>query len=148
LTVNRVADYANLVVAETLGSSNQSQVVDLQLNGANPYTPGYAIYENGTPTRALLINFMDDGGAGTATYTGYVHIGGANNIADTTPSTVTVRYLRAPSVSEKFNITWADQTLGGGQFLSDGRMQGTVNTVTVNCSGGTGEESLCRSYMC
>src|ERR1700733_4019944 len=113
-----VADYAHLVVAEALGSSNKSQVVDLQLNNGNPYTPGYAIYEEGTPTRALLLNFMDDNGVGNAQYTGYVHIGGVDDIADTTPSTVYVRYLRAPSVSEKFNITWADQIVGGGQFLS------------------------------
>lgn len=137
-----IADYANLVVAETLGSSNQSRVVDLDLNGANPYTPGYAIYENGTPTRVLLLNFMDDGRSGSATYTGYIHIGGVNGIADTTPSTVTVRYLHAPSVSEKFNITWAGQFLGGGQFLSDGRMQGTVNTQTITCSSSTGERYL------
>lgn len=115
----------------------------MQLNDGNPYTPGYAIYENGTPARVLLLNLMDDGGIGTARYTGYIHIGGLNGIADTTPSTVAVRYLIAPSVSEKFNITWANQTLGDGQFLSDGRMQGTPDTMTVNCSASTGKESLC-----
>jgi len=143
LTEVYVADYSHLVVAEALGSSNKSQVVDLQLNSGSPYTPGYAIYENGTPTRVLLINFMDDNGVGNAQYTGYVHIGGVNGIADTTPSTVYVRYLNAPSVSEKFNITWAGQTVGGGQFMSDGRMEGTVNTVSITCSPTTGDVSLC-----
>jgi len=126
--------YSNLVVAEALGSSNLSQVVDLDLG---QYTPGYAIYESGNPMRALLINFMDDLGTGSAAITNYVHIGGSNGVADTTPTTVTVRYLSAPSVSEKFNITWAGQTLGG-QFMSDGRLQGNVSTVTVTCVPTTG----------
>lgn len=124
------------MVAEALGSSNVSQVVDLN---TGDYTPSYAIYENGVPMRALLINFMDDGGTGTAAVTGYVHIGGQNGVSDTTPTTVTVRYLLAPSVSEKFNITWGGQSMGGGQFLSDGRLQGDVNTVSVTCNTNTGK---------
>ncbi|KAF8320735.1 hypothetical protein DL93DRAFT_2073392 [Clavulina sp. PMI_390] len=129
--------YANLMVAEALGSSNASQVVDLQLNSDNDYTVGYGIYENGVPARILLINFMDDLQTGSAAFTGSVHIGGVNGIADTTPSTVDVRYLSAPSVSEKFNITWAGQTLGG-QFECDGRLQGTQTTTTVTCDSTNG----------
>lgn len=125
-----------LVVAETLGSSNVSQVIDLNLN-QNPFTVGYAIYENGAPARVLLLNYMDDLGTGTATYNAFVHIGGVNNIPDTSPSSVQVRYLAAPSVSEKFNITWAGQTLGG-QFDSDGILRGTVQTETVQCTADTG----------
>lgn len=133
-------DYSNLLVAEALGSSNQSQIVDLQLNDNNPYTPGYAIYENGSPVRVVLLNYMDDhGGAqGQGAYTGYVHIGGVSNLPDTTPLTVTVRRLSSPSVSEKFDITWAGQSMGGGQWLSDGILKGDVVTETVNCTVQTG----------
>lgn len=134
-------------MAEALGSSNVSQVVDLQLNTNNEYTVGYGIYENGTPSRILLINFMDDLQAGTATYTGYVHIGGVDGIADTTPTTIDVRYLAAPSVSEKFNITWAGQTMGG-QFMSDGRLQGDVVTQTITCIPTTGALHASRTNGC
>ena len=130
-------DYSMLMVTEALGSSNASQVIDLALNN-NPFTPGYAIYENGVPARVLMINFMDDGGTGSATYNASIHIGGqSTGTADTTPQSVTVRYLAAPSVSEKFNITWAGQTLGG-QFQSDGRLRGDVVTETIQCNADTG----------
>ncbi|KAF8316085.1 hypothetical protein DL93DRAFT_2078303 [Clavulina sp. PMI_390] len=129
--------YSMLMVAEALGATNTSQVIDLDLNN-NAYTPGYAIYENGAPARVLLINYMDDLQTGSATYTANVHIGGADGFADTTPSSVQVRYLAAPSVSEKFNITWGGQSMGGGQFVSDGRLSGTVVTETVQCSTDTG----------
>ena len=42
------------------------------------------------------------------------------------------RYLVAPSVGEKFNITWGNQTLGG-QFEADGRLQGDLHLETVQC---------------
>ncbi|KAF8320741.1 hypothetical protein DL93DRAFT_1730126 [Clavulina sp. PMI_390] len=130
--------YSMLMVAEALGSSNVSQVIDLQLNDNSLYTPGYAIYENGQPARVLLINFIDDGGTGTAAYTGYIHIGGTSGLADTTPTTVTVRYLSSPSVTEKYNITYGGQSMGGAMFESDGRIQGEQQTETVQCSADTG----------
>jgi len=40
-------------------------------------------------------------------------------------------------VSEKFNITWAGQTMGG-QFQCDGRLRGDVVTQTVRCNADTG----------
>src|SRR6267154_4846376 len=52
--------YSALIVAEALGSSNVAQVLDLQANGGNDYTPGYAIYENGQPVRVALTNFITD----------------------------------------------------------------------------------------
>lgn len=52
--------YSVLVIAETLGSSNNSQLIDLNANGNSVYTPGYAIYENGQLTKLALLNFMSD----------------------------------------------------------------------------------------
>lgn len=127
-----------LFVAEAIGASNVSQIIDLDLN-TSPFTPGYAIYENGIPERVVLINYMDDLGAGTGEYTAYIHIGGQNTgSVDTTPATVQVKYLAAPSVSEKFNITWAGQSMGG-QFESDGILRGDLQTTTVTCSTDTGK---------
>lgn len=67
--------YSALVVAEALGSSNIAQVLDLQANDGNDYTPGYAIYENGQPVRVALTNFVTDPD-GDSDYTASISIGG------------------------------------------------------------------------
>jgi len=68
--------YSALIVAEALGPSNVAQVLDLQANGGNDYTPGYAIYENGQPVRIALTNFITDQ-SGNSDYTASISIGGA-----------------------------------------------------------------------
>lgn len=90
--------YAALAVAETFGSSNQSQIVDMNL--PSEFRPGYAIYENGQPTRLAFINYASDA-TGASDYNAVISLGGT-----TVPDHVNVRYLSAPSVTEKFNITW------------------------------------------
>ena len=45
---------------------------------------------------------------------------------------LTGRYLVAPSVGEKFNITWGNQTFGG-QFEADGRLKGELHLEDVPC---------------
>ncbi|KAI0341170.1 hypothetical protein BDW22DRAFT_334247 [Trametopsis cervina] len=123
--------YSTLVVAEALGTSGTAQLFDLGANGNNIFTPGYAIYENGNLARVLLVNFVTDpSGASTVTATISVPDG-------TIPASVSVKYLQAPSVSEKFNITWAGQTFGN-RFESDGRLQGTENVVTIQCDQSAG----------
>jgi len=62
-------------MAETLGPNNASQVVDLNMNGGNVYTPGYAIYENGTPKKVALFNYVTDP-SGNTDYTATISIGG------------------------------------------------------------------------
>ena len=42
------------------------------------------------------------------------------------------RYLLAPSVAEKSNVTWAGQTFGA-QFQADGRLSGTESVQTIQC---------------
>ncbi|KAG0694605.1 glycoside hydrolase family 79 protein [Suillus ampliporus] len=117
--------YSALVVAEALGSSNTAQVLDLQANGGNDYTPGYAIYENGQPVRVALTNFITDP-SGNNDYTASISIGG------TVPAQVTVKYLLADSVSQRYNFTWAGQTFGD-VFSSDGRLVGTLDVQTIPC---------------
>ena len=116
-------------MAEALGPSNTSQVLDLFANSANNATPAYAIYENGALARMVLINYMTEQD-GQGSYTASISLGDG-----TVPSSVKVKYLTAPSVVEKNNITWAGQTFGG-RFECDGRLSGTENVQTVTCDTG------------
>ncbi|KAJ7592295.1 hypothetical protein C8J56DRAFT_1131874, partial [Mycena floridula] len=60
-------------MAEAMGPTNASQIIDLQPNNNNDFMPAYAIYENGVPMRVALFNYMDDPtGASTLSVTGSV----------------------------------------------------------------------------
>ncbi|TFY76428.1 hypothetical protein EWM64_g7584 [Hericium alpestre] len=101
--------YSALVMAEILGPSNASQVVDLGMNSGNIYTPGYVVYENGNPTKVVLFNFVTDP-SGNTDYTASISIGGGQTgQPNASPSSVKVKYLAADSVSAKYNFTWAGQ---------------------------------------
>jgi len=107
----------------------------LFLNNNDQYTPGYAIYENGNPTRVVLINYLTDA-SGAHNYTANIAIGGGTTgQAAATPFSVQVKYLLAPSVTEKWNISWGGQTFGG-PFSSDGRLQGSEMIYTFACANG------------
>ena len=94
--------YSALVMAEALGSSNASQVLDLLPNNANVFTPAYAIYDKGNLARILLFNYVTDP-SGASDLTVQLNLGGVG------PSQVQVKYLQASSVSQKGNISWAGQ---------------------------------------
>ncbi|KIK59064.1 glycoside hydrolase family 79 protein [Collybiopsis luxurians FD-317 M1] len=124
--------YSTLIVAEALGTSNQSQILDLSANNNNIYTPAYAVYEKGNPVRVALFNYITDP-SGASDYTASIAIGGGQTgTSNATPGQVKVKYLLAPSVSEKSNITWAGQTFGD-HFASDGRPTGTESIQTITC---------------
>ena len=96
-------------MAEALGPSNASQIVDLFQNSYNTYTPGWAIYENGTPKKVLMINYLSDS-TGASDYTASIAIGGGTTgTTSSTPSSVKVKYLKAPTITSKQNMTWAGQ---------------------------------------
>ncbi|KIO19384.1 hypothetical protein M407DRAFT_246176 [Tulasnella calospora MUT 4182] len=62
-------------------------------------------------------------------------------LRSTSPSSqlrVKVKYFSSATVStaDKFNLTWASQTMGD-QFGPDGRLQGEEQTQTVQCNAGT-----------
>jgi len=123
--------YSTLLIAEAFGQSGNSQIVDLVMNNNNSLTPGYAIYEGGNPARVVLFNYIDDP-SGANDYTANIAIGGQQTgQASTTPSSVSVRYMRSPALGSH-NITWAGQSLGG-ELGSDGRLMGSVETVTIQC---------------
>lgn len=122
--------YSTLVVAETFGQSNVSRIADLRVGGDNAdLHPAYAVYENDTPTRVVLFNYVSDP-SGASAYTAQVALGEGSNVGQ-----VHVRYFLAPSVSEHDDITWAGQTTGGS-YSSDGRLHGNVSTTTIPCNGG------------
>ena len=128
--------YSVLAMAEVMGRSNQSQVIDLGVNNDEQSTPGYAIYENGTPMRVALFNYLDDT-SGAHDLSVAISIGGGETGQPaSTPSSVRVKYLLAEHVTAKGNFTWAGQTLGAN-FKSDGRLQGEEHIVNVPCDTGT-----------
>ncbi|KAH8828669.1 hypothetical protein DL96DRAFT_1462855 [Flagelloscypha sp. PMI_526] len=125
--------YAVLIMAEILGTTNTSQVLDLNANEGAAQTPAYMIYENGKASKLALFNYMDKS-LGTADVTFTFAVGGNGvNEANGTPSSVKVKYLASNSVSDKGNFTWAGQTMGVA-YGSDGRLKGTEDVQTVNCN--------------
>jgi hypothetical protein len=97
--------YSVLVLAEALGKSNTSQIVDLTGAIGSEFTPAYAVYENSQLSKVALFNYVDDL-AGTR---GPSDLKVALNVPGGVPGSVKVKYLDAKSVSSKFNITWAGQ---------------------------------------
>ena len=83
--------YSVLVVAEALGKSNTSRVVDLWPNSGNPHTPAYAIYEHDNLARVLLINYMTEQN-GQGSYTATISVGGGDTgESNGTPASVQVK---------------------------------------------------------
>lgn len=124
--------YVVLAMTEVLGRSNQSQVIDLGANNGDQSTPAYAIYENGTPMRVALFNYLDDA-SGAHDLKVAISIGGEEaEQPASVPSSVRVKYLLAEHVTTKGNFTWAGQTLGAN-FKSDGRLRGEEAIVNVPC---------------
>ncbi|KAJ7163680.1 glycoside hydrolase family 79 protein [Mycena filopes] len=118
--------YSALVMAEAIGPSNNTQVMNYGVDNLSSFTPIYGIYENGTPVRVAIVNYLDDP-TGANDVHAVIAIAGA-----TMPSQVKVKYLAATSVVQKGGYTWAGQTFGNF-FESDGRPTGTENITTVQC---------------
>ncbi|KZW02482.1 glycoside hydrolase family 79 protein [Exidia glandulosa HHB12029] len=117
--------YTIVAMAEALGKTNTARVADLNANGGNDFTPAYMIYENNQPARVVLINYMSDP-TGAHDYTARIASGG---------SQVWVRYMLAPYMASKRNITWAGQSFGH-YFESDGILRGQHQTDIIPCTGG------------
>nr|GAT58634.1 predicted protein [Mycena chlorophos] len=120
--------YSALVAAEVFGRSNRSQILDLQMNNGSIYTPGYAVYDNGTLSRLALFNFVSDP-TGANDYTAAISVPAG-------VKQVQVKYLLAPSVSSLGNVTWAGQSFGAN-LTSDGRLSGPLDIRTIPCAQST-----------
>jgi hypothetical protein len=119
--------YSALVMAEAMGPSNNTQVLNYGVDNLSSFTPIYGIYENGTPVRVAIMNYLDDP-TGASDVSAVISISGGF----TMPASVQVKYLAASSVTQKGNYTWAGQTFGSF-FESDGRPMGQEVIETVNC---------------
>ncbi|KAF7307843.1 Glyco-hydro-79C domain-containing protein [Mycena kentingensis (nom. inval.)] len=122
--------YVALIMAEALGPANNTQVLDLGVEGMSEFQAIYGLYEDGVPKRVAIVNYIDDN-----TGANDVNVVISLNNADgsrTTPDTMKVKYLLADSVVQKGNYTWAGQTFGGF-FESDGRPMGEEVIQDVPC---------------
>ncbi|KJA24887.1 glycoside hydrolase family 79 protein [Hypholoma sublateritium FD-334 SS-4] len=117
--------YATIILAEAFGTSNQSRLIDLWGNSGSVYTPSYAIYDGDALSKVALFNYLDD-------QTGASDINVTITVPQGVPSSISVKYLDATTVSTKNNITWAGQTLGG-QFEVDGRFKGDLSVQKISC---------------
>lgn len=107
-------------MAEAFGKSNTSRIIDLGANNFNAHTPGYAIYENDVIARLALFNYVTDP-TGASNYVASFSIGGGTSgQANGTPAQVKVKYLLAPSVAERSNITWANQVCPSPSIIGVG----------------------------
>ncbi|KAJ7292155.1 glycoside hydrolase family 79 protein [Mycena rebaudengoi] len=122
--------YSALAMAEVLGPTNNSQVLDLPIPGSSEFTPMYGIYENGVPVRVAIFNYVDDPTGATDVHASISINGG------TIPGAVKVKYLLAKTVVQKGNYTWAGQTFGGN-FDSDGRPMGDEVIESFPCDQDT-----------
>lgn len=67
--------YSVMIIAEALGNTNTSQIIDLLGNNGNEFTPQYAIYENGALARVALFNYVTDP-SGNSDYVATIHVEG------------------------------------------------------------------------
>ncbi|EUC58786.1 glycoside hydrolase family 79 protein, putative [Rhizoctonia solani AG-3 Rhs1AP] len=114
-----------------LARAKRGRIVNLAANNNDNLSPGYVVYEDGAPSRVLLIYYIDDN-TGAHDATARIQIGGGDGVAVSPLTQVRVKYFSAPSVSFKGNMTWAGQTLGN-HFESDGRLQGSEVIETIQC---------------
>ncbi|KAJ7583134.1 glycoside hydrolase family 79 protein [Mycena floridula] len=119
--------YSTMIVAETLGKTGTAQLLDLQGNSGNIFTPQYAVWENGKLSKVALFNYITDPSK-ASDYVATIHLNDGSAI----PSKVSVKYFTSGSVSTKDDIKWAGQTFGT-KFTVDGRLKGDLNVVSINC---------------
>jgi len=101
--------YSALIVNELIGSSGNAQVVDLFPNNGSPHTPGYAVYENSVPVRAIFLNYITDH-SGANDYTAQIAIDGSGvGKPDASPAEIYVRWFTSASVSDKIPFYYANQ---------------------------------------
>jgi hypothetical protein len=119
--------YAALVVSEVIGSSGQAQVKDLGANDGSDSTPAYGVWENNALSKLVFINYIDDPSGNMATKVTFNGPAGA--------TTLPIKQLLAPTVTQKYNYTWNGQYFGG-VFESDGRPMGQELSETISCNNG------------
>jgi len=130
--------YSALMMSEVM-SKNGSIVVDMDIQDSksNPdsHIATYGIYDLSTSTGSTSrLGDMSQAQRGKFVFINY------DNSTSTTfqvpanvASTIGLRYLLAPKVTEETDITWAGQTVG-----KEGKLKGSQETKYVDCSGSDG----------
>ena len=81
-------------MAETLGRTNTSRIIDFGANDGSIYTPGYAIYENDKIARVALFNYVNDP-TGASDLTVNINVGGGQTgQPNGVPASVKVKYVQ------------------------------------------------------
>lgn len=78
-------------MSEVLGASGNARVRDLGANNGDLLTPGYVIYENDTPVRVLLVNFISDPSRNSDLTVSISVGGGQTGQPGSTPASVKVK---------------------------------------------------------
>lgn len=120
-------------------SKNGSIVVDMDIqdskSNSNSHIATYGIYDLKTATDSTArLGDMSQAERGKFVLINY------DNSTSTTfqvpagvASTIGLRFLLAPKVTEETDITWAGQTVG-----EEGKLEGKQTTTYVDCSGSDG----------
>ena len=89
--------YSTLFMAEALGKTNTSRVVDLT---TNEFAPVYGIYEHDTLARVALVNFLTEQN-GVGSYQATISVGGGlTGEPNATPASVKVKCVLLQFVSD------------------------------------------------
>ncbi|KAF8802474.1 glycoside hydrolase family 79 protein [Phlegmacium glaucopus] len=120
--------YAAIIAAEAIGNSGNTQAVELNITDSR--ISGYAFYQGGQLTKAILINslafFTTTTTARSSTHVNLTFASG------TVPSTMDVKRLFVPHADDTSGLTWGGQTYE----TSDARVSGSLQISTVNVQDG------------
>ncbi|KAJ7634965.1 glycoside hydrolase family 79 protein [Roridomyces roridus] len=120
--------YAAIIIAEAIGSSGSTQVVELTINDSR--MAGYAFYESGTLKRAVFINSLawlsTSTGTRPSTHVSLAFSGGSGS------TSFTVKRLVIGHADDASGLTWGGQTYE----TSDGRVGGTATTESGTVAAG------------
>lgn len=118
--------YAAIIAAEAIGPSGLTSMIELEISEAQ--VSGYAFFEGSVLARAMFINLN----AFTSGTRGSVHIDLDLSGSGQQPTAITVKRLSVPTANATEGITWGGQTYE----TADGKVAGTLDTVTVDVSEG------------
>jgi len=119
------AYYAGIIIAEGIGSTGSSQIVEFEIPSS--IVAGYGFYEGGNLVRAVFINSLSWPSTSTGTRPS-VNVSTLFLAASGAPTTATLKRLTIP-----FSDSTSGLTFGGQSYeTSNALVSGTVQTQTVN----------------
>ncbi|KAG1718364.1 glycoside hydrolase family 79 protein [Suillus paluster] len=120
--------YAAIIAAEAIGTSGTTQAVEIVIDEND--VSGYAFYENGVLSKAVLINtiaYFVGAGERNSTHIDFSFTGSGN-----TAKEMSVKTLKIGYATDTTNLTWGGQTYE----TSDGRVSGHLTVDILPVSSG------------